>query len=259
MTLWNARAFGGTVFPWPLGHADRLRDQAHRWLEQQAEADTFSGWRRGDGQPLPPQASVVLPPGEPIPADLANLLNSAGVSPMPGSLFTPRGWTGPHPFRTDFQRSFAVEIDTTEWSASVALPEFVPGLRRDPIAGAMTVAAQIEVFQEHGLGATRWVALPNVRSLAALLTGSQLRSSVRRPAGSGRVFAVAASSEDVALEVLVAMDVVAKLFEGSPWECSQSDNGRFAGRLSELLGAQARPVLASPPSVRFSHPRFGPR
>lgn len=249
MVLWNLRATGGAVFPWPQGHAPRVRELARTWIDAQLEAGTFSGWRRADGQPLPPQASVILPPGGSIPDDLADLLQTAGVQAFPDAEFTPRGWTGMHPLHTDFERSFSVELDDNDWSASIALPEFPPRASRDQVTGSMTVAAQIEVYEAHGLGTTRWVTIPNVRSLCGLLGHTQIRSSVRRPTRSGRVFGIPASSEEVSIEVLPAMQVIAKLFEGSPWKCSQSENGRFAGRLSELLGGPGA-TSASEPALR---------
>jgi hypothetical protein len=45
------------------------------------------------------------------------------------------------------------------------------------------------------------------------------------------------------------MDVVAGLFDGSPWQCSQSDNGRFAARLADILGGPGTGA-ASQPALR---------
>ena len=61
--------------------------------------------------------------------------------------------------------------------------------------------------------------------------------------------AVEVSAEECPVEVLPAMDVVGKLFQGSSWDCSQSDNGQFAGRLADILGGPGTPV-ANQPAVR---------
>jgi hypothetical protein len=74
-------------------------------------------------------------------------------------------------------------------------------------------------------------------------------SPVRRPATGGRVYAIPLSSEYVTIELLPATAVVTKLFEDSPWECSQSDNGRFASRLADLLGGPGTEI-ANEPAVR---------
>jgi len=250
LTFWNARAFGGTVFPWPLGQTDRIAEPALKWARQQTEAGTFSGSRGGDGRPLPPHAIVVLRPADTsIPADLGDLLASAGVTPHPDWPYVPHGWTGVHPFRTDFQRSFEAVIEPTEWSARIALPDFTTSARREPTVDAMTIAAQVDISGERGLGAGRWATIPNVRGLSPLLGRAQVMSPVRRPTSGGRVYAIPVSSEYVTIEVLPAMAVVTKLLEDSPWECSQSDNGRFASRLADLLGGPGTDV-ANEPAVR---------
>jgi hypothetical protein len=250
LTFWNARAFGGTVFPWPLGHTDRIAELARNWTRQQTDAGIFSGWRGGVGHSLPPHASVLLRPADAsIPAELGDLLASAGVTPHPDWPYVPHGWTGPHPFRTDFRRSFEAAIEPTEWSARIALPDFTTSARRDPTGDAMTIAAQVDISGERGLGAGRWAIIPNVRGLSPLLGRAQVMSPVRRPTSGGRVYAIPVSSEDVTIEVLPAMAVVTKLFDDSPWECSQSDNGQFASRLADLLGGAGTDV-ANEPSVR---------
>lgn len=248
--LWNTRALGGDVFPWPLHGAGRLEGTARSWIADRLAAGRLSTWRRGDGTPLPPHASVMLPNDEtPVPADLQQLLADAGVSPFPDRYHVLTGWTGTHPFATDFERTYAVEVEPSDWSFSVPLPELPLALRRNPLTRSMIVAADVEIYRQHGLGSARWAALPNVRGLADLLTGGAIRSTFRRPTHGGRAAAVEVSAEECPVEVLPAMDVVGKLFQGSSWDCSQSDNGRFAGRLADILGGPGTPV-ANQPAVR---------
>lgn len=246
---WNVRALGGDLFPWPLSDAHRLEALARRWIDGRLHAGSLSTWRRGDGTPLPPQASVMLPEGMSVPEDLARLLEEAGVAAFPHPYFVHPGWTGSHPFSTEFERSFSSDVAAGDWSISVPLPEFALALRRDPVAGSMTVAVQVELFHEQGLGMNRWGAIPNVRALASVLRAGALRTTFRRPVLGGRALGIEVSAEECQVDILPAIEVVAKLFDGSGWECSQSDSGRFAARLSDILGGPGT-VVANQPAVR---------
>jgi hypothetical protein len=248
--LWNTRALGGDVFPWPLVHGERLENMALQWLEKRLSAGELSTWRRGDGTPLPPQASVMMPDDNvTMPTDLERLLAKTGVSSFLDPYDVHGGWNGVHPFGTEFERRFSTDVGSAEWWFSVPIPEFVPSLRRDPIAGSMIVIAHVEIYREHALGSTRWAVIPNVRPLADLLTGASMPSTVRRPVHGGRAMSVEVSAEECSVEILPSIDVVTKLFEGSTWECSQSDNGRFASRLEDILGG-AESSTANQPAVR---------
>lgn len=247
---WNVRALGGDVFPWPLHDSDRLRELAQAWIEDRRSSGQLSRWRRGDGTPLPPHASVMLlEEGSTIPDDLAQILSDAGLNPFPEGYFVVPGWSGSHPFSTEFERSFSADLDAADWSFPVPLPEFVPALRRDPITRSMMVAAQVELFREQRLGSTRWAALPNVRGLARLLRGGALRSTMRRPVLGGRALALEVSSDECNIELVPAIEAIANLFEGSGWECSQSDPGRFATRLADIFGGPGT-VVANQPAAR---------
>jgi len=244
---WNVRALGGDMFPWPLKGSDRLRELAEAWIENRRASGQLSRWRRGDGTTLPPHASVMLlDEGATIPDDLAHILSDAGLDPFPEGYFVVPGWSDSHPFSTEFERSFSAEVDAADWSFPVPLPEFVPVLRRDPITRSMMLAAQIELFREQRLGSTRWAALPNVRGLARLLREGALRTTMRRPVFGGRALALEVSSEECNVELVPAIDAIAQLFDGSGWECSESDPGRFATRLADIFGGQGTAVANQP-------------
>lgn len=248
--LWNLRASGGDVFPWPTTNAHRLEPLARVWVEGQRNAGKLQSWRRGDGTDLPPHLSVALPAaGLTVPDELATLLRDCEITPFPEGYVAPPGWTGSHPLTTSFERSFSVEVPATDSSVRFPLPDFVPALRRDPIAGSMVVGVQIEIFHEQGLGSTRWATLPNVRALAKLLPIDAVRELVRRPVSGGRASALQVSSEECRLDIIPAMSAVAALFEGTGWECSQSDPGRFAVRLGDVFGGPGS-VIANQPAVR---------
>ena len=69
---------------------------------------------------------------------------------------------------------------------------------------------------------------------------------MRRPVLGGRALALEVSSEECHVEIVPAMEVIAKLFEGSGWECSQSDPGRFATRLTDIFGGPGTAVANQP-------------
>jgi hypothetical protein len=248
--FWNLRAAGGSVFPWPLGHTTRLFETAKAWTARMRAAGAFSGWRRGDGTPLPPHARVLFPDGaSSVPADLAALLDELEVVSMPDAYGDSRGWHGIHPMGTEYKRTFSVDVDGGASAAGIALPEFSSDVKRDALSGSMIVAAQIEVFREHGLGPTQWATIPNIRALADVLTALPPIVTLRRPVSRGRVLGIPVQSEQCFIDILPAMRVVAKLFEGSGWDCSQSDNGRFAGRLADILDGPGA-TTACEPAVR---------
>jgi len=190
--FWNERASGGEVFPWPLGHDERVKDQAEAWLADRAESGALSRWHRGDGSLLPPQAQVLLPPGvTEVPSNLIDVLTNAGVTPLVNNIAgLPMGWTGMHPFQTEFERSFSIDFDKQSWTADIPLPEFPPARIRDKVTSSMVIVAEISLYGENGLGSTRTAQVPNLRDMAgtsASCSGSAIECEATRTQGASHL------------------------------------------------------------------------
>lgn len=136
IALWNLRAYGANIFPWPESHEERLVGAARQWLSQLLERDEFNRWRSGDGKPLPPQIEVWMPVNlgdqpqnweswiPPVPPELlASLLASVGLNPLINSLDGAEqrihGWRGSHPFNTNFIHRFQNQPKVNEGSTSL--------------------------------------------------------------------------------------------------------------------------------------------
>jgi hypothetical protein len=237
LRFWNARAYGGRVFPWPITYSRRLQGAAAAWLAGLRSDGILNCWRRGDGTLLPPRASVLLRDTDTaIPDDLLELLADAKVESMPEHELHVIGWTGSHPFRTEFSRTFSIDVGPSEWQPAVPLPSLPIETTRLTEAREMLVAAQIWLSTENDPSTTRWATLPNVRSLAKLLARRPLFSPLHRPASAGRVIAVKAEDTDCKLELVPTHEAAAALFESSQWSFTQSDNGIFATRVGTMLG-----------------------
>ena len=235
--FWNARAYGGRVFPWPAGHSQRITEAAASWLEDMRADGALDRWRRGDGSALPPHVAVLLPPTDAaVPDKLLDLLRSAAVEPFVEHEISLVGWTGAHPIQTGFSRAFSVEAAPNDWHLSIPLPTLPPEIAQRSAGAEMLVAAQISLSSESDPTATRWATLPNLRVLSDLLGRMPLSAPMHRPVSEGRVIAVSTTATDCQLELVPAHDAVAALFRGSRWSFDQSDNGVFATRLGTIFG-----------------------
>lgn len=235
--FWNARAYGGRVFPWPLGHSDRITEAAMAWLEQLRADRALNRWRLGDGTPLPPHVAVLLRSTDTaVPDELLAFLRSASVDPFIEHEIELMGWNGAHPIQTQFSRTFSVETAPSDWHPRIPLPTLPAEIAQRTAAAEMLVAAQISLSGESDPTATRWATLPNLRALSELLGRAPLSMPMHRPVSEGRVTVVETTSTDCQLELVPAHDAVATLFRGSQWSFEQSDNGIFATRLGTILG-----------------------
>jgi hypothetical protein len=237
LRFWNARAYGGRVFPWPIGHSQRVTEAATAWLEDMRADGALDRWRRGDGSPLPPHVTVLLRPTDTaVPGELLELLRSATVNPFVEHEISLIGWTGAHPIQTGFSRTFSVEAGPNDWHPSVPLPTLPLEIAQRSATAEMLVAAQISLSGESDPTATRWATLPNLRVLSELLGRMPLSAPMHRPVSEGRVIAVGTTATDCQLELVPAHDAVAALFRGSRWSFDQSDNGVFTTRLGTIFG-----------------------
>jgi len=237
LRFWNARAYGGRVFPWPIGHSQRMTEAATAWLGDMRADGALNRWRRGDGSPLPPHVAVLLRPIDAAaPDELLDLLRSATVDPFVEHEISLIGWTGAHPIQTRFSRPFSIETTPNDWHPRIPLPTLPLEIAQRSATAEMLVAAQISLSGESDPTATRWATLPNLRVLSELLGRTPLSAPMHRPVSEGRVTAISTTATDWQLELVPAHDAVAILFRGSRWSFEQSDNGVFATRLGTIFG-----------------------
>ncbi len=235
--FWNARAYGGRVFPWPLGHSNRIAEAALAWLEELRADGALNRWRRGDGTQLPPHVGVLSRPTDTAaPDDLLAVLRSASVDPFVEQEIQLIGWNGVHPIQTRFSRTFSIEAAPSDRHPKVPLPTLPLEIAQRSAAAEMLVAAQISISGESDPTAMHWATLPNLRVLSDLLGRAPLSTPMHRPVSEGRVTVVETTATDCQLTLVPAHDAVATLFRGSQWSFTQSDNGVFATRLGTILG-----------------------
>lgn len=250
--LWNARAMGAQVFPWPTAYADRCEDALRTWATSPAVEARAGSWRSGDGKTSGRSISI-LANGEPdrsVIEQLTLLVERPGWTLRPDSLYPIAGWTGHHPVQTGLERSFSLTADRDDWQITVPLPESHLGGSEPRSIVPGYVVADIVVHREQDLPPGRSFCVPAIRRLAPML--SQLGDEtgpLSRPIGDGRTVAVQASKESLTLGLVPTLPLMVALFEGTGWTLGQSDEGRFGTQLVERLGGP-RAQTSSQPAVR---------
>ncbi|WP_328550294.1 hypothetical protein [Streptomyces sp. NBC_00366] len=252
--FWNLRALGASVWPWPVGSGERVRDSALAWLSRAIDSGKVPETRSGSGQTRL-RANVWIPPGgtAELPEELEEMLSRHEVSiwKQVGDFTAPSGWVGSHPMDTDYSRSFDVSVTEDEHTVTVPLPSLPhkkgPGQRFWP----KIVAAQVSVFHESGFGPDLTFSVPHSRLLDALLSPFPRNHPevFHRATHDGRAIGVSFDSEAVELGVVATSSVFEALLHGDNWSFERSDNGRFSTRLIELLGGVGSDA-ANQPSVR---------
>ncbi len=242
IAFWNLRACGAQVFPWPLGHGERLAQAADLWLQHVLDGGEVRRRRSGAGEEREPCVDVWMRQRQQaVPDPLMAVLRERGVAALPwawedhwGVL---RGWTGSHPLRTDSSRTFSIPVTPNEHTVVLPMPPVGPPAWRRGRRQAGTVAAQVDIFSQSGLGPDWTVIVPNVRDVAALLTNfPTVLEAFHRPTHSGRALGVQADADSVLIDPVRSFSVFERLLDGSGWVCRHTDTGRFASRLVELLG-----------------------
>jgi hypothetical protein len=250
LQFWNLRATGNLVFPWPKGFEGRVQAAGDTWLQQALANNRLHTPQSGSGIKLGPFVDVWLGEGQSdTPRELTSMLERHGIGAHPGMLEQPTGWTGHHPLATSLSRTFTSPVDPGEHAFSVALPLFWPSLgRRGRRSGVL--AAQLSGLSGANLG-PRWTAnIPNVRDLSTLLRGYwNVGEPFQYPTHDGLALGVSAASDSVTLGLVPSFSIFERLLRDSGWKCSQSDDGRFATQLVELLGG-AGSDAANQPAVR---------
>lgn len=251
MGFWNLRAAGAALFPLPRGHEERFLAAAEAWLDLQLNEGRIPRYMRGSGEIGELYVRVNAPDDLPTPERLVQALSERNVEERRSdeNLLT-RGWRGTHPLHTEFSKLSTLTVERNSWAIDIPTPEldFLP--RRERLMGSGTVAVQLDVFSEVDLPQDAVLAIPNRRDLAVLLSNYvDYPEPFHRPAGDGRVIGVQAGCEHVSIRLTPSFSILESFFEGSPWQCSQTDNGRFGARLIDLVGGIPRQA-GNQPAVR---------
>ncbi|MGH3852080.1 MAG: hypothetical protein ACRDR6_01000 [Pseudonocardiaceae bacterium] len=252
VAFWNLRASGLNVFPWPLGHSNRIAEAARCWLQTAKNRGVLERWRTGDGRPVGPQVSIWRSPATTdIPQDLTTLLNDMGVK----SIYRHNcelisGWTGTHPCSTGYTDWFKVPTEQDGRSAEIPLPHILVERRRSE-QGAGTVAVDLEIAGVSTIEPGWTFATPNRRDLALLLPQFHtfFDACFHRPTHDGRALGVSAKTETIKIHAIPSMMIIEKLAQADGWSCQQNDNGIFACQLVERLGGPGYSI-ANQPGIR---------
>lgn len=253
--LWNLRALGNCVFPWPIGHEARVRDACAHWLRAAKKTGQINKAVRGSDRAEIELLSVwTLPGGDAsIPAVFDELAHDQGLELHYGAdvFDVPPRSRASHPLVTAYTRKFSLTIAEGEYDLAVPLPSTPFSTRGDLGVPARIVAAQIGISRESGLGPGKTLTVPNARKLSALLDSYvNFPEIFNRPAVEGRVVGVSASAEQVYIRAVPTETAISTMLDGSTWTTSRSPSGRFATQLIELLGGP-HSAAANQPAVRW--------
>lgn len=246
--FWNERACGNIVFPWPLGHEGRMAPSAEAWIRQMVESGNVPSARSGTGEDLGPFVDVwASDPVAAIPQELFELISRCGASGRPASRMDPWGWRGHHPLSTEFSRSFSQALSPDSLGLTLPLPSEGPGRMRRRGRKPGLVAADLVIYGETGLPAGWTMSLLRDRRLSNLLEDySSLDRCFVRATGNGRAFSVDAGAEQAEVWPVLSLRVFDRLLASDEWQLSQSESGKFATRLMELLGGRSSTVANQP-------------
>lgn len=249
--FWNVRAQGDIAFPWPIGSDERFLPSAQAWFARAVGLGRVERVRTGSGGDLGPDVVVWSSKDSPsVPESLQALSQprSQRLENCDGML--PMGWTGNHPLGAGHSKAFSTSLSNDADDFSVALPRIGAALDHRQSGEVGVVAAQLTVFSESGLPTGWTVAVPRIRELSSV-TDAWVRSweVFHRPTGDGRAIGVRADADEIELTPVASQRLFAKMLADAGWRVSQSDNGRFASRLIDLLGGM-HSQAGSQPALR---------
>jgi hypothetical protein len=246
IALWNVRAYGGEVFPWPVRQSGRFVDALEAWLDWLVRENRAGTYVSGDGKESGLYLNVAAPTEHAVVEQLEEVVHHHGIRMFPGEPAPPFGWSGFHPLDAEVERQFTLAVERPEWDVTIPLPQLPWTGRIARFPGV--VAAQASVYSERGVGPGRSLAVPAVRRLTALLVGGD-PAPFQRPTGDGRAIGIQADSESVTFRLAPAQAILSGLFDRPDWSISQSDDGRFTTQLVEVMGGADSPA-ATQPAVR---------
>jgi hypothetical protein len=250
--FWNTRAQGSWAFPWPAGYEERVTGAARAWFAQALSSGQVAHVRSGSGQDLGPHLTLWSTDASPrISAALAEFLGAGSPTIETPETMLPWGWTGTHSLRTGFSRTFSIQLKDEVEDLHVGIPRNDPGWERTPSREIGVVAAQITIFSESGLPTGYTVGVPRIRELSDVLDRQNVPiwPPFERPTGDGRVIGVRADAEEVIVRPVATSLLFAQLVADAGWKVGQSDNGRFASRLIDMLGG-VHSQVANQPAIR---------
>jgi hypothetical protein len=252
LRFWNLRASGADVMPWAIGHESVVQPVIRRWVQLLINQGRLTNVRYGDGRVGPPKLVIWTRESDRDVNDfplLQDFLREYDLTAWPGHDFV-RGWHGHHPLNTEFTRSFDTDVDTHAGFVTIPLPTLPWVSGRRPSRWPGIVAADVGIYSERGLDPERTAVAPRVRRLSKLLHGRAANyESFQRPTGAGWIYGVHAAAETVQVSLVRPLEVIEGLFDQPNWKFSQSDDGRFATRLGQLLGG-IDSTAANQPAIR---------
>lgn len=230
--FWNARAFGGRVFPWPVGHEDRVLPLARTWLRYTLE-HLPSERIAQDREPF----VQIWSASQSVPAELTELIRSQSARVLATDLVHGSGWTDLHPLRTRFRASFDAEVTGRMWSVTATLPALPLRITSRDVEYFGTVAADVHIYRETGLDPDRTAIIPRVRTIStAMPYRDTMSQAFQRPNGEGSVLSVLATDETVTIPLMRPDHILQTILNENGVTVEQSDEGRFASRFASMLG-----------------------
>lgn len=244
--LWNLRATGNVVLPWPVPHDARVAAFTSAGLA----ALPRTTWGE-EGEAF----TTIFTADRDIPTELNELLDTerhGRVHPSISDL-EQLAHLGSS-IGTEFTNSFDVQVDRDPRNGTTArLPLPRTGMTRNPDIrhGLQYGAARVEIHSERDLGERVSFRAPAIRQLTKELRWAvSINSPVVRGVGEGVVVGCTINGEhDLTLGAIDSIDLICRLLAAAGLQAKVSDAGRWTARIVDMLGG-AGSTLAAQPSIR---------
>ncbi|NYH78184.1 hypothetical protein FHR84_001506 [Actinopolyspora biskrensis] len=237
MEYWNTRASGHDVFPLPKRYSSRIMGALRNWVNSRSE-EVFV-WSSRIYKEENFEVHDVL-------SEVGKSIDAVECSP---EVF---GWQGSyHPLSTNFESSFSVSVQkrNMKFKAPINTP-FVFDNKDELLEQYRVAAAQISISSEQDVDPRITYSVPNIRSMSRIIPRDLEGPDVfSRPAMGGRAEGVHIGTQDIQLTGLKIENIFSTVFESVGWSSAQTDNGKFASRLIDILGG-VESNAANQPGVR---------
>lgn len=249
--FWNVRAQGDFAFPWLAGQEEALGPAAKHWFGHVCKLPNAAHVRTGAGEDFVEPVLWTRDESEVVPDLLRELIEARSWRLVTPDTMLPWGWSGSHPLSAGFSRMFSGTLSAQDLSLGVAVPRNGPGWEQAPGEEVGVVAAQVTIFSESGLPSGQTISVPGIRELADVLDQPSLRiEPFQWPTGEGRVVGVRADDDEVRVRPVASMHIFKRLIAETGRTIGQSDSGRFASRLIDMLGGVDTQV-GNQPAMRW--------